>query len=80
MPSARHPSVSDFCWTTDGEVYGSPYGKIWAGFQWVITSAAAIMSLIQTALLNGHNPVAYLKDALTRLPSNRQKDIETLLP
>lgn len=31
--------------------------------------AAAIMSLIQSARLNGHDPYAYLKDVLTRLPT-----------
>ncbi|WP_154718362.1 transposase domain-containing protein, partial [Klebsiella pneumoniae] len=30
---------------------------------------AAIMSLIQPARNNGHDPYAYLKDVLTRLPS-----------
>ena len=29
--------------------------------------AAAIMSLIQSARMNGHDPYAYLKDVLTRL-------------
>jgi hypothetical protein len=29
---------------------------------------AAIMSLIHSAKLNGHEPLAYLKDVLTRLP------------
>ena len=33
--------------------------------------AAAIMSLIQSARLNGHDPYAYLKDMLTRLPTQR---------
>ncbi|VCV93549.1 Putative transposase (identified by ISEscan HMM) [Klebsiella pneumoniae] len=33
------------------------------------TRAAAIMSLIQSARNNGHDPYAYLKDVLTRLPS-----------
>lgn len=42
--------------------------------------AATIMSLIQSARLNGHDPHAYLKDVLTRLPTTKQKDIETLLP
>lgn len=27
------------------------------------------MSLIQSARLNGHDPYAYLKDALTQLPT-----------
>lgn len=42
--------------------------------------AAAIMSLIQSAVLNGHDPHAWLKDVLTRLPLTRAADIETLLP
>ena len=37
--------------------------------------AAAIMSLIQSARLNGHDPYAYLKDVLTRLPTQRASDI-----
>jgi hypothetical protein len=31
--------------------------------------AAAIMSLIQSTRMNGHDPYAYLKDVLTRLPT-----------
>jgi len=42
--------------------------------------AAAIMSLIQSARLNGHDPYAYLKDVLTRLPTQRASDIDQLLP
>jgi transposase len=42
--------------------------------------AAAIMSLIQSARLYGHNPYAYLKDVLTRLPSQRASEIADLLP
>ena len=42
--------------------------------------AAAIMSLIQSAKLNGHDPYAYLKDVLTRLPTHRASDIDALLP
>lgn len=34
---------------------------------------AAIISLIQPARLNGHDPYAYLKDVLTRLPTQRSK-------
>jgi len=33
--------------------------------------AAAIMSLIQSARMNGHDPFAYLKDVLTRLPTQK---------
>ncbi|WP_347906175.1 transposase [Pseudomonas purpurea] len=42
--------------------------------------AAAIMSLIQLARLNGHDPYAYLKDVLTRLPTQRASTITELLP
>jgi len=41
---------------------------------------AATMSLIQSAKLNGHDPYAYLKDALTRLPTQRNSMIGALLP
>lgn len=42
--------------------------------------AAAIMSLIQSARMNGHDPYAYLKDVLTRLPTQRVSEIDQLLP
>ena len=42
--------------------------------------AAAVMSLIQSARLNGHDPYAYLKDVLTRLPTHKASRIEELLP
>lgn len=42
--------------------------------------AAAIMRLIQSTLLNGHDPYAYLKGILTRLPTQRVSDSDELLP
>lgn len=42
--------------------------------------AAAIMSLIQSAKLNGHDPYLYLKDVLTRLPTQKASEIASLLP
>ncbi len=42
--------------------------------------AAAVMSLIQSAKLNGHDPYTYLKDVLTRLPTHKNNLIEELLP
>ena len=42
--------------------------------------AAAVMSLIQSAKLNGHDPYAYIKDVLTRLPTQKNSQIEALLP
>ena len=42
--------------------------------------AAAVMSLIQSARLNGHDPYAYLKDVLLRLPTHKNHLIAELLP
>ena len=42
--------------------------------------AADIMSLIETAKLNGIEPLAYLTDVLTRLPTHSHSRIEELLP
>ena len=42
--------------------------------------AAAIMSLIQTAKLNGHEPHAYLKAVMERLPTQKYSQINELLP
>lgn len=42
--------------------------------------AAAVMSLIQSAKLNGHDPYAYLKDVLARLPTHKNSQIDELLP
>jgi transposase len=42
--------------------------------------AAAIMSLIQSAKLNGHDPYVYLKDVMERLPTQPTNRLEELLP
>jgi transposase len=42
--------------------------------------AAAIMSLVQSAKLNGHDPYAYIKDVLARLPTHAAREIDELLP
>lgn len=42
--------------------------------------AAVVMSLIQSAKLNGHDPYRYLKDVLQRLPMQSAARIEELLP
>ncbi len=42
--------------------------------------AATIMSLIQSAKLNGHDPYRYLKDVLERLPTHPASRLEDLLP
>jgi len=42
--------------------------------------AAAIMSLVHSARLNGHEPYAYLRDVLERLPTQPASRIAELLP
>jgi transposase len=42
--------------------------------------AAAIMSLLHSARINGHDPYAYFKDVLERLPTHPASRIEELLP
>ncbi len=42
--------------------------------------AAAVMSLLHSARLNGHDPYAYLKDVLERLPTQPASRIAELLP
>ncbi|MBK7615620.1 MAG: IS66 family transposase [Burkholderiales bacterium] len=42
--------------------------------------AAAVMSLVHSARLNGHEPYAYLRDVLERLPTQPASRIAELLP
>jgi hypothetical protein len=42
--------------------------------------AAAVMSLVHSARLNGRDPYAYLRDALERLPTQPASRIAELLP
>jgi transposase len=42
--------------------------------------AAVIMSLIQSAKLNGHDPYRYLTDVLERLPTQPASQLDELLP
>jgi transposase len=42
--------------------------------------AAAVMSLVHSARLNGHDPYAYLHDVLERLPTQPASRVGELLP
>jgi transposase len=42
--------------------------------------AAAVMSLVHSARINGHDPYAYLRDVLERLPTQPASRITELLP
>jgi len=53
---------------------------LFAGSKQAGRRAAAIMSLLATAKANGIEPHAWLTDTLTRLPTAKDRDIDTLLP
>jgi transposase len=53
---------------------------LFAGTEAAGRRAAAILSLIESAKLNGHDPFAYLKDVLTRLPTHPYRRLGELLP
>ena len=53
---------------------------LFIGSQLAGERAAVVMSLLQSAKLSGHEPWAYLKDVLTRLPTQLNSRIEELLP
>lgn len=53
---------------------------LFAGSELAGQRAAMVMSLVQSARLNGHDPWAYLRDVLARLPTHRNSRIEELLP
>lgn len=56
--------------------------KAWlfAGSELAGQRAAVVMSLLQSAKLHGHDPWAYLKDVLTRLPGHMNSRIDELFP
>ena len=56
--------------------------KAWlfAGSELAGQRAATVMSLAQSARMQGHDPCAYLKDVLTRLPTHPNRRIDELLP
>ena len=53
---------------------------LFAGSELAGQRAAVVMSLVQSAKLHGHDPWAYLKDVLTRLPTHLNSRIDELLP
>ena len=53
--------------------------RVFASSQRSGQRAANIMSLIQSAKINGLDPHAYLRDVLERLPTTKYFDIDNLL-
>ena len=72
-------------WTTTGSRARSGRSplaatRLFAGSLRAGQRAAAVMSTVQSARMNGRDPYAYLKDVLARLPTRRASWIEKLLP
>lgn len=74
MPGNNHDEQQIRPWATGRKNW------LFAGTLAAGQRAAAIVSLIQSAKLNGHDPYAYLKDVLERLPRQRASHIDALLP
>ena len=53
---------------------------LFVGSQQAGERAAVVLSLIESAKLNGHDPWAYLKDVFERLPTLKNRDLAQLLP
>lgn len=53
---------------------------LFVGSQLAGERAAVVTSLLHSAKMNGHEPWAYLKDILTRMPTQLNSRIEELLP
>ncbi|MHB1122606.1 MAG: IS66 family transposase [Ramlibacter sp.] len=53
---------------------------LFAGSELAGQRAAVVMSLVQSARMNGHDPWHYLRDVLARLPTHLNSRIEELLP
>ena len=53
---------------------------LFVGSQLAGERAAVLMSLIESAKLNGHDPWAYLKDVFERLPTLKNRALAQLLP
>lgn len=53
---------------------------LFVGSQQAGVRAGIVLSLIESAKLNGHDPWAYLKDVFERLPTLKNRDLAQLLP
>ena len=67
----------------EGQIRPIAVGKhnwLFAGSLRAGKRAAAVMTLVHSARLNGHDPLAYLRDVLQRLPTHKMSAIGELLP
>ena len=79
---ARCPTVQRWLALTRYVGDGQPpvdNNRLFAGSLRARQRAAAVMSLIQLARMNGHDPFAYRKDVPTRRPLHKAKCIDEFL-
>jgi hypothetical protein len=62
------------CWAMGRKAW------LYCGSELAGKRAAVVMSLVQSAKLNGHDPWEYLRDVLARLPTHPNSRLEELLP
>lgn len=77
---ARVPIDNNWCENQIRPVAIGRNNWLFAGSLRAGQRAAAVMSLVQSARINGHDPYAYMKDVLTRLPTHKNSQIDELLP
>ena len=53
---------------------------LFVGSQQAGERAAVMLSLIESAKLNGHDPWTYMKDVFERLSTLKNRDLDSLLP
>ena len=58
----------------------APPSGLFCGSERAGQRAAMVMSLLQSAKLRGHDPHAYLRDVLQRLPEHAARSLDELLP
>ena len=76
----RHPASRRRYGQNDPVIAMGRKAWLFAGSELAGQRAAIVMSLVQSARMHGHDPWAYLKDVLTRLPGYLNSRIDELLP
>lgn len=75
---ARVPIKADFALRLSCTYVHKRRSWLFAGSELAGQRAAVVMSLVQSAKLQGHDPWAYLNDVLTRLPTHLNSRIDEL--
>jgi hypothetical protein len=80
LDHAQVPIDNTWCENQIRPIAVGKHNWLFAGSLRAGRRAAAVMSLVQSAKMNGHDPYAYLKDTLQKLPTHPAARINELLP